>query len=185
MIRAFPKKRLRKRKFTETEVGKLLEARKRIKLKPTPNEEELDSIEKAIADKTSERVYKQVKETMGHLRGDDDAISHHGVWKARDNLFSNGKESNPIALKDIHGNLVTNTEGIKNLCLDEILKRLRHREIHPNLKELQTLKETLCQKRIDLARQIKSEPWTMKQLEEVLKVLKNKKKVSRSPWICK
>ena len=64
----------------------------------------------------------------------------------------------------------------RQLGLDEILERVRHRKIHPNLKELQTLKETLCQKRLDLARQIKSEPWTMKQLEDVLKILKNKKR---------
>ena len=116
---------------------------------------------------------------MGHLRGENGATSHHGVWKAQDRLFSNGKESNPIALKDKHGNLVTNPEAIKKLCLEEILERVRHRKIHPNLEELQILKETLCQKRLDLARQIKSEPWTMKKLEDVLKNTE-KQEVSRS-----
>ena len=37
------------------------------------------------------------------------------------------------------------------------------------------MKETLYQKRLDLARQIKSEPWSMKHLEDALKLLKNKK----------
>ena len=92
---------------------------------------------------------------MGHLRGEDGATSHHGVWKARDKLFSSGKESNPMAIKDKHGNLVTNPEAIQKLCLDEILERVRHRKIHPNLEVLQKLKETLCQKRLELASQIK------------------------------
>ena len=56
------------------------------------------------------------------------------------------------------------------LCLEEILQRLKHRTIHPNLRELQTLKETLCKRRLDLARQIKSEPWSMKLLEDALKL---------------
>ena len=181
VVKAFPKIRSRKRKFQDTEVGIMLESRKRIKLQPIVNEEELASIEEAIARKTSEKFYNQIKETMGHLKGDDGALSHHGVWKARGKLFSNGKEGNPIALKDKHGNLVTNEEGIKKLCLEEILERLRHRKIHPNLKELQTLKETLCQKRLDLARHIKSEPWSMKQLEDVLNRLKNKIHMCQDP----
>ena len=61
------------------------------------------------------------------------------------------------------------------MCLEEILERVRHRKIHPNLKEFQSLKEVLCQKRLDLAKQIKSKPWNLKDLEKVLQQLKKKK----------
>ena len=47
----------------------MLEARKRIKLQPTPNGEELDRIEKVIVKKTSAMIYNQVQDTMGYLRG--------------------------------------------------------------------------------------------------------------------
>jgi hypothetical protein len=64
---------------------------------------------------------------MGHLKGDDGAISHHGVWKAQKNLISKDKQCNPMAIKDSSGHLITNPEGIKNLCLEEILDRVRHK----------------------------------------------------------
>ena len=53
----------------------------------------------------------------------------------------------------------------------EISERIRHRKIHPNLKEIQTFKKTLYKKRLDLARQIKSEPWSMKHLEDAVNEL--------------
>ena len=61
---------------------------------------------------------------MAHLKGDDGGISHHGVWKAQKNLISKDKTCNPMAIKDSSGHLITNPEGIKNLCLEEILERV-------------------------------------------------------------
>ena len=58
---------------------------------------------------------------------------------------------------------------------DEVLERLRHRDIHPNLQDLQILKEELCQKRVNISKHIKSEPWTMDELEKVLNSLQLKK----------
>ena len=57
----------------------------------------------------------------------------------------NNKVHSPAALRDKYGNFVTNPEGIKSLCHEEIVERLRHRKIHSNLQDLQTLKEKLSQ----------------------------------------
>ena len=91
---------------------------------------------------------------MGHLKGDDGAISHHGVWKAQKNLIS---------------------KGIKTLCLEEILERVWHRKIHPELQEMEHMKEILCERRLNIVKHIKSEPWSMRQLYKVLISLKKKK----------
>ena len=101
---------------------------------------------------------------MGHLTGDDGGVSHHGVWKARNTVIPNDRQHKPVALKDKQGNLITNPEGIKKLCLEEILERVRHRKIHPDLKELKQLKEELCNKRLNLTKHIKSAPWDMHHL---------------------
>ena len=175
VVTAFPKIRSRKRKFCETDIGQMLEERKKLKLDKNPNLIKIASLEKIIATKSSEDYVNKIRETMGHLKGDDGGVSHHGVWKARNMVISNDKESRPIALYDKSGNLITNSEGIKNLCLEEILERVRHRKIHPNLEELQKLKEILCQKRLDLAKHIKSKPWSLEDLEKVLQQLKKKK----------
>ena len=101
---------------------------------------------------------------MGHLKGDDGGVSHHGVRKAKNSLIANGKDSKPIALFDKTGNLITNSEGIKKLCLEEFLERVRHRKILPDLKELLDLKEILCKKCLDLEKPIKSKQWNMQDL---------------------
>ena len=71
--------------------------------------------------------------------------------------------------------MITNPEGIKSLCLEEMVERLRHRPIHPDLVQLQYLKEKLCLKRINLVKHIKTKPWTEEELDSVLKSLKKGK----------
>ena len=61
------------------------------------------------------------------------------------------------------------------MYLKEMLERLRHININPTLVQLQLMKEKLCKQRIEISRHIKSEPWTGKQLEAVLKSLKKGK----------
>ena len=52
VVQAFQKIRSRKRKFVETDIGELLEKRKRLKLDNVQNPETIDNIESLIADKT-------------------------------------------------------------------------------------------------------------------------------------
>ena len=80
-----------------------------------------------------------------------------------------------MTLRGRKGNIITNPEGIKRICLEEVLKRVRNRKIHPRLLDLQNLKEELRAKRLILATQRQSAPWTLKHLENVLKLLKKKK----------
>ena len=117
----------------------------------------------------------KVQETLGHITGDDGGLSTHGLWKAKKNLIPSDKGCNPVGLKDKNGNLITSPEAIKKLCLEEMIERLRHRKINPELCHLQELKEKLCNKRIELVRHIKSAPWTFQELEAVLKTLKKGK----------
>ena len=75
-------------------------------------------------------------------------------------LLPTHKQCNPMAIINESGQIITSPEGIKKLCLEEILQRVRHRKIHPELKELQQLKEILCEKRLNLVKHIKSDIWT-------------------------
>ena len=56
-----------------------------------------------------------------------------------------------------------------------MVESLRHRIINPELIHLQQLKEQLCKKRIELARHMKTAPWTLYDLERVFKSQKNGK----------
>ena len=178
VVKSFPKIRSRKRKFCETEIGRLLEERKKLKQNEHLENDfdvKVSGIDTEIANKIGDKYRTQIYETMGHIKGDDGAISQNGIWKAKNIIIPNDKSSIPVALKDKQNNKISDPEGIKQLCLDEILERLRHRKIHPDLRELQRLKEILCQKRIDIAKHIKSKQWNMKELEKVLNSLQKRK----------
>ena len=142
IVQSFSKIRSRKRKFSESEIGELLEKRKKIKLDIITNpsiqkEEELNQIESQIANATEVEYMNKVFETLGHITGDDGGVSASGLWKAKQKLIPNDKGHNPVAVNDKQGNLITNPEGIKRAYLQEMLERLRHRIINPNLIQLQ------------------------------------------------
>ena len=80
---------------------------------------------------------------------------------------------------DESGNLVTSQDMIDRLALKTYIERLKNRPIKDNLKNLQSEKEELCRMRLEKARLTKTPPWTMDQLNAVLKNLKNNK--SRDP----
>ena len=64
---AFTKIRSRKRKFSETNIGKMLEERKKLKLEQVPNQDKINILEKEIAERSSKTYLFQIQETIGHL----------------------------------------------------------------------------------------------------------------------
>ena len=117
IAQSFYKIRSRKRKFSDTIVGKLIEERKRIKLDLVNNpslqkEKEKVEVEAKIAEATESQYMTKIQETLGHMTGDDGGVNTNGFWKAKNNLIPKDKTHNPVALKDRTGNMITNPEGI-------------------------------------------------------------------------
>ena len=175
---SFYKIRSRKRKFDETNVGKMLERRKKLKIEVAENPtdeatKQLKDIETKIAKETEHQFSKKVKENLGHLTGDDGGISTNGLWNAKNRIMPKNKSCIPTAFKDKKGNFISSPEAVKELCLNEMVQRLRHRKIHPDLIHLQKMKELLCKRRILKARNVKSPDWKPCELKKILKSLKN------------
>ena len=80
---------------------------------------------------------------------------------------------------DPDGNLVTCENKVEEITLDAYKNRLKNRPMKDSLSNLKTLKENLCNLRLELAKRNKSPDWTMEQLEKVLSDLKTDK--SRDP----
>ena len=74
----------------------------------------------------------------------------------------------------------TSEKDIEKLAIEVFENRLRNREIKPELSEMKEDKEYLCEMRLKIAQKNKTPPWTLKELEKVLKNLKNNK--SRDPF---
>ena len=60
---------------------------------------------------------------------------------------------------------------MKTLYLETYRHRLRHRPIRSDLTYLKGLKESLFELRLELVKMVKSKPWTIAQLDDVLRGL--------------
>ena len=89
----------------------------------------------------------------------------------------------PAGKKDTSGNVITNHSGLKELYLKTYIHRLRNRPIKDELKEIKILKDELFDLRMELASRNKSKPWTMDDLEFILKHLKPGKARYPNGWV--
>ena len=71
-------------------MGKLLEARKKLKnhwhIKDNI-EAKISDIEDKIASQINYTYRAQIQETLGHITGDDGAVNHNGIWKAKNDVI--------------------------------------------------------------------------------------------------
>ena len=86
----------------------------------------------------------------------------------------------PTAMKDSKGNLVTEPDLIKEMAINaHVVERLSSRPMTSELTELKNMKEKLCATRLKIAAHKKTRPWSLKDIDVVLKGLKKDK--SRDP----
>ena len=162
-----------------TELDNLYNQRRILRTKTdNDSKKKLEKIEEELADKFAEENYKIIKEEIKDMECDEGGINAGKLWKLKKKLSPRTQDV-PTAMLDQHGNLVTSETGIKKIAIDHYTKVLKNREIKDGLKHVQNDKEELFTHRLDLAKASKSAPWTMDQLEAVLKYIKNNK--SRDP----
>ena len=177
IYQSFPIIRHKKRKFKKDEVGFLIEKRRKLNQNPESpeNEEEIERLECEIVSKTEGKYAEKVKETIGHITGEDGRMNGNGVWQATKRIFPKTHKQMPTALKDENGNLITGHEALKQYSLKMMVKRLRKRPIHPNLKILEKKKTKLAKLRLRISSRRKNPKWSMKQMETAIKSMKNNK----------
>ena len=102
-------------------------------------------------------------------------MQHQGIWKIKRKIFPKIKPSLPVAKKNIKNQLITNPEELKKLYLETFKYRLRHRPAQPGFESLLDDQEELFKLRLEMSKEIKTEDWKMKDLEDALKELKTGK----------
>ena len=143
-------------------------------------------IEEEIADKISEDYVVEIVETLKKFGGDDTNLKGSGrnkIWEILKQNFPKSKAAVPVGKRDKHGMIVTNHEKLKKLYLNTYKHRLRNRPMREDFQNIKEHKEELFKLRIRLASSNKSEPWTMAQLENVLKILKEGKSRDPNGWV--
>ena len=128
-------------------------------------------LESKICQLTSEKSAAIIKEQVGHLDTLSGNFCQSGMWKVKRKIYPTLTEP-PTAKLDEAGNLITEVEPLKNLYLRTYVHRLRQRQMKDDMLELQSLKTDLWKGRFEHSKSRKSEPWTLKDLDVVLKSLK-------------
>ena len=79
----------------------------------------------------------------------------------------------PTGKRDEWGTMITSPNLLRALYLQTYTQRLRERDMKPELMDIFFLKSELWKSRLEELMQNKSEPWKLKELNKVLKSLKN------------
>ena len=140
--------------------------------------EELQRVEEELAELCAEENVRSIKDELKEFTCDDSGIHPGKLWRLRKKLFPKFREP-PVAMKDDDGNIITSLKEIEKLSIHTYKSRLSNRPMLPELDHLKTQKEKLCMLKLKAAKRIKTDPWTLKDLEKVLKHIKHSK--SRDP----
>ena len=103
------------------------------------------------------------------------SVSISEMWKLKKKLWPKKRPSLPTGKYNHQGQLVTAPEDIKQLLKKEYGERLRTRPYHPNLENLDELKGEAFKVKLAEAKNNESADWSMLDLENVLKDIKQNK----------
>ena len=120
----------------------------------------------------AERNAKLVTEQISQLSSMDGNFYSAGLWKVKNKVLPRPQDP-PMAKRDVAGNLITAPLPLKKLYMETYQKRLEHRPIKFEHKDLFELKTLLWGLRYEEVRTVKSSPWTMDDLMKTVKGLKN------------
>ena len=97
------------------------------------------------------------------------------MWKQIKKWFPKILKNVPTGVRDHGGKIITKSSLVKKIVVQKYKQRLRKRPSTPNIKYLMTLKEENARRIINIARMVKTPPWSSQELQQVLKTLKNNK----------
>ena len=99
-------------------------------------------------------------------------LSRLKMWKVKQKVCPKIDTNLPVAKYDESGNLISNSDEMKNLYVRVYKHRLRHRDIKPGFEQLRELKENLFKMRKTVAMGRKTDQWSTSEVVNVLKLLK-------------
>ena len=135
----------------------------------------MSKIELNIAEKCEDLNRKKVTENFKAINVSEGDLSHQGIWKIKKKYFPKIKPSLPVGKKNMKKQLITNPSELKELYLETFKHRLRQRPAQPGFEYLLEIQNELYNFRVELAKEDKTPPWSMSDLEDALKDLKNGK----------
>ena len=146
-----------------------------LKNKTKTNINDIENIDKHIARIISEKNRKRIMNSFQDIANSDNSCNTLGMWRQVRKLFPKVVSATPSGLKDHKGKVITKTSLVKQMVIRKYMQKLRKRPANPQIKELMILKEDNAKRIIDIARKVKTQDWSHKELLIVLSKLKNGK----------
>ena len=181
---SFKKIRIRKNKINQN-IEEMLQKKENIKAKMAviENDEdnekyeelnkELEEIIEQVSQSCSDKNKQVVEEFIGNSDFGLDGLDQIKTWSLKKRLSPKNVIEPPAAKKDANGKLITEKSQLENLFIETYKNRLTPNPISDDLKELKSLKEYLFLINRRLAEKETTKDWNFKDLEKVLKNLKN------------
>ena len=144
------------------------------------SKEEFAELENELAEKYAKEYMNKIKDKIGDIECDEGGFTIGNIWKLKKEIFPQCREPPTAMLDPESGNLLTTEDKIEEATIKVYEKRLKNRPMKDNLSHIKDAKELLCEKILKLASLKKTPPWTMNNLNTVLKNLKKNK--ARDPY---
>ena len=140
----------------------------------------LEDVESKLAEKCALENYTKITEETKDIECDEGGFNSGKFWKLKKKLLLRPRDP-PTAMLDEAGNLITSAVGVAKLSVEHYKRVLQNRPMAKKHEELRSEKKSLWEERVAHAKENKSKPWTIKDIEAVLKHLKRNK--SRDPMV--
>jgi hypothetical protein len=136
-------KKIRISEKSNDEISQLFEKRRHLRNKDDKeSKDELARVEEELANKCAKDNYEKIMEDIKDIDCEEGGVHSGRLWNLKRKLCPRSRDP-PTAKLDSSGNLLTSSTAIQ--------KRLENRKIKEDLKDIQKLKEDLCQQRIEFA----------------------------------
>ena len=177
LYECFKKKRIvDKVKLSKIDI--LINTKKDLLRKKLLNKEDLTKIEDLdvkINQECENQEYDKLVKVLGSLDTDHGSTNNTNIWKQMKKAFPSKTKPIPTGVINIEGKVITNPVEKKKVTLDHFLHRMRKRPYKEEVKDILQSEEKVFLQRIILAKENKSPPFEMKELEEALNQLKKRK----------
>ena len=173
---AFPKIRIRKKQKMKInkEVSDLIRKRNRLKHMNNIEPKEFGLIDRQISEIEALENRNKILQNLKYYSDNPENINMSKMWKILKKIWPK-QTSNQVAKKNHKGKIVSASNELKSLLSKEYKERLRIRPIRPDMKNVLKQKNEIFQMKMKLTETIKSQDWTLHDLDEALANLKNNK----------
>ena len=188
LFACFRKVRLTENVLKPSKINDLINEKKMLlkqaKLNSDSVEDKIEVIDQLISKECEDKEYEKLVKVVSELETECGGIDLTNVWKQFLKAYPKKTHPIPTGIKNISGKVVTNPDEKKSVTLEHFKFRMRERPVHKDAKKIAEIQENTFKMRLEEARTKKSLPFSMSELDKVLKGLKNGKSKDSQGYIC-